>query len=67
MTGPVAEHMNRVLNGKPGTAMVAFKQQLKDQDLADVITYERNSWGNNTGTIVTPDQVKAARNLSPTN
>ncbi len=60
-TGPVDGHINRVMNGKQGTAMVAFKDQLNDQDLADVITYERNSWGNNTGTLVTPDQIKAAR------
>jgi cytochrome c oxidase subunit 2 len=60
-TGAVSEHIDRVMNGKQGTAMVAFKDQLNDQDLADVITYERNAWGNNTGTIVTPDQIKAAR------
>jgi cytochrome c oxidase subunit 2 len=60
-TGPVAGHIDQVLNGKPGTAMQAFKDQLNDQDLADVITYERNAWGNNTGTLVTPDQIKAAR------
>ena len=66
-TGPVAEHLNRVLNGKTGTAMQAFKDQFNDQDLADVITYERNAWGNNTGTLVTADQVKAARQLPPTN
>lgn len=60
-TGPVAKHIERVLNGKPGTAMQAFKEQLNDQDLADVITYERNAWGNNTGTLVKPEDIKAAR------
>jgi cytochrome c oxidase subunit 2 len=60
-TGPVAGHIDRVMNGKQGTAMVPFKDQLNDQDLADVITYERNAWGNNAGTLVTPDQIKAAR------
>ncbi|EKD71417.1 MAG: hypothetical protein ACD_46C00185G0001, partial [uncultured bacterium] len=60
-TGPVADHINQVLNGKPGTAMQAFKDQLNDQDLADVVTYERNAWGNNTGTHVKPDDIKAAR------
>lgn len=59
--GPVEGHINMVMNGKQGTTMQAFKDQLKDQDLADVITYERNAWGNNTGTLVTPDQIKAAR------
>lgn len=60
-TGPVADHLNRVLFGKTGTAMQAFKDQFSDQDLADVITYERNAWGNNTGDLVTAEQVKAAR------
>lgn len=61
-TGPVSGHIDRVMNGKQGTAMVAFKDQLKDQDIADVITYERNAWGNNKGEIVTPEMINAARN-----
>jgi cytochrome c oxidase subunit 2 len=65
-TGPVADHIDRVMNGKPNTAMVAFKDQLSDQDLADVITYERNAWDNNTGNLVTPDQIKAARQQGTT-
>lgn len=60
-TGPVALHIYKVMNGKPGTAMVAFKDQLNDQEIADVVTYERNSWGNNTGTLVKADDIKAAR------
>jgi cytochrome c oxidase subunit 2 len=60
-TGPVAGHIDRVLNGKQGTAMVPFKDQMNDQDLADVITYERNAWGNNTGTHVKSGDIKAAR------
>lgn len=61
VTGPVAGHINQVLNGKPGTAMQAFRDQLNDQDIADVVTYERNAWGNNTGTLVKPEDIKAAR------
>jgi cytochrome c oxidase subunit 2 len=60
-TGPVAAHMSAVLKGKPGTAMQAFGPQLNDEDLAAVITYERNAFGNNTNTIVQPSEVKAAR------
>jgi len=60
-TGPKAAHINRVLNGKPGTAMVAFGKQLSDTDIAAVITYERNSWGNKMGDMVQPAEVKAAR------
>ncbi len=60
-TGPAALHIHQVLFGKAGTAMQAFKDQLNDQDIADVITYERNSWGNNSGVIVTAKEIKAAR------
>jgi cytochrome c oxidase subunit 2 len=58
--GPAADHINIVLNGKAGTAMQAFGAQLNDADLAAVITYERNSWGN-AASVVQPADVKAAR------
>ena len=60
-TGPVAGHIGIVLNGKAGTAMAAFGKQLSDTEIAAVVTYERNSWGNKTGTVVQPSDVKAAR------
>lgn len=59
--GPIADHLKIVLHGKPGTAMAAYAAQLNDADLAAVITYERNTWGNDTGDIVQPTDVKAAR------
>ena len=58
--GPAADHIDIVVNGKAGTAMQAFGQQLNDADLAAVITYERNSWGN-AASVVQPADVKAAR------
>lgn len=60
-TGPKAAHMSTVMQGRPGTAMSAFAGQLNDIDLAAVITYERNAWGNNTGDLVQPSEIKAAR------
>ena len=36
-------------------------KQLSDTDIAAVITYTRNSWGNQTGEAVQPAEVKAAR------
>lgn len=60
-TGPVADHINIVVKGKAGTAMQAFGAQLNDVDLAAVVTYERNAFGNNTGDVVQPKQIKAAR------
>lgn len=56
-TGDMAGHLDIVVNGKPGTAMQAFGEQLNEADLAAVITYERNAWGNNTGDMVTPKEV----------
>jgi cytochrome c oxidase subunit 2 len=60
-TGPVADHINRVVHGKPGTAMQAFGPQLSDADLAAVVTFERNGFGNNKGDMVQPSDIKAAR------
>jgi cytochrome c oxidase subunit 2 len=59
--GPLADHLNIVMNGKTGTAMQAFAAQLNDTDLAAVVTFQRNSFGNKTGDIVQPSQVKALR------
>ncbi len=59
-TGPKAAHIGLVLNGKPGTAMASFAR-LTDTEIAAVITYERNSWGNKTGDAVQPAEIKAAR------
>ena len=60
-TGPKAEHLNIVLNGKPGTAMAAFGKQLSEVDIAAVITYERNAWGNAMNDMVTPKDVLALK------
>ncbi len=50
-----------LLNGKPGTAMAAFGKQLNDTELAAVISYTRNSWGNKTGEAIQPAEVKSLR------
>ena len=41
-------------------AMVPWKDVLKDEDIAAVLSYVRNQWGNKAP-IVVPDQVKAVR------
>jgi cytochrome c oxidase subunit 2 len=59
--GPQAAQIDIVLNGKQGTAMAAFKQ-LSDVEIASVITYTRNAWGNKAEDgIVQPAEVMAAR------
>jgi cytochrome c oxidase subunit II len=57
--GPLAAHINLVLHGKG--IMPAWGKTLNDEDLAAVITYERNSFGNHKGDLVQPSQIKAAR------
>ncbi|MFV0576861.1 MAG: cytochrome c oxidase subunit II [Vibrio sp.] len=56
--GDLAAHINIVLHGKAGTAMQAFANQMNEEEIAAVVTYERNAWGNNTGDAVQASQVK---------
>jgi len=58
--GEPAAHIHIVLFGKEGTAMQAFGKQLSAKELAAVITYERNAWGNAKGDMVQPADVAAA-------
>ena len=60
-TGDVSKHIDVVIKGVGGTAMQAFGEQLSDVDLAAVVTYERNAFGNDTGDAVQPSTIKAAR------
>lgn len=55
--GPISDHIDIVMHGKAGTAMQAFAAQLNAAEIASVITYERNSWGNNTGDMVQPREI----------
>ena len=59
-TGPKGEHINIVMNGKTGTAMAAFKH-LSDVQIAAVVTYERNAWGNTAGDLVQPSEINQLR------
>ncbi|MEM7358536.1 MAG: cytochrome c oxidase subunit II [Pseudomonadota bacterium] len=61
-TGPSDDHIQIVMFGKAGTAMTAFAGQLNDEELASVITYQRNAYGNDTGDVVLPADIKAKRN-----
>lgn len=59
-TGPLSEHLKVVLHGRQGTAMQSWSA-LNDLEIASIVTYERNAWGNATGDTVQPADVKAAR------
>jgi cytochrome c oxidase subunit 2 len=58
--GPIAQHVSIVLKGKG--AMPSWAPTLNDVEIASVITFERNSWGNHTGDVLQPKQVADARN-----
>ena len=59
VNGPIAAHVERVLHGKG--AMPSWAS-LSDLDIASVVTYERNSWGNHKNDLLQPKQVADARN-----
>jgi cytochrome c oxidase cbb3-type subunit II len=67
-----SKHMHAVLDGMSGGtvgglvypgAMPPFASVLSDTEIADIIDFERSSWGNH-GKPVTPAQVTAARSSS---
>jgi cytochrome c oxidase subunit 2 len=55
------EHIQVGVHGRAGTAMAAFGTQLSDAQLAAVVTYQRNAFGNDTGDQAQPADIAAAR------
>jgi cytochrome c oxidase subunit II len=55
-----AKQIQILLNGAAGGTMPAWKQ-LSDTEIAAVITYTKNSWSNNTGKVIQPAEIAAAR------
>ncbi|MEE4280086.1 MAG: cytochrome c oxidase subunit II [Halieaceae bacterium] len=56
-TGELAGHLSVGVNGVAGTAMQAFGGIINDVEMAAVITYQRNAFGNNMGDMVQPIDV----------
>ena len=54
------KQIHTVLNGAAGGAMPSWKA-LSDTDIAAVVSYTKNNWSNQTGQIVQPAEVLAAR------
>nr|WP_256371952.1 MULTISPECIES: cytochrome c [Gammaproteobacteria] len=55
--GDRTQHIDIVVNGVSGTAMQSFQNSLSMSEIAAVITYERNAWGNDTGDAVQPADI----------
>ena len=58
---PISRHITMILNGVPGSAMQPYKDQLSDEEIAAITTYERNAWGNNTDDEIQPGEVATVR------
>jgi cytochrome c oxidase subunit 2 len=56
--GDVADHIDVVMYGRAGTAMAPWSH-LNDVEIASVITYQRNSFGNAAGDAVQPSTIKS--------
>jgi cytochrome c oxidase subunit 2 len=55
-TGPIDAHLNLVLQGK-GAMMPGFSGSLSKTEVAAVVTYQRNGFGNSKGDLLQPSQV----------
>ncbi|HEY5700665.1 MAG TPA: c-type cytochrome, partial [Gammaproteobacteria bacterium] len=62
-TGDMKAHLKLVLKGRPGTAMKSFADELSDVELAAVVTYQRNAFGNDVGDLVQPAMIAASRSV----
>ena len=60
---PISRHIDLILNGVPGSAMQAYKDQLSDKEIAAIVTYERNAWENNTNDVIQPADVAQEREI----
>lgn len=63
-TGSIDEHIELVMNGRPGTAMAGFGQRLAAEDIAAALTYTRNAFGNETGDLIQPARIQQLKQRS---
>ncbi|MDH3658968.1 MAG: c-type cytochrome [Alphaproteobacteria bacterium] len=59
--GPLDDHLQIVLAGVADTAMMAWGEEFGDGEIAAIMTFERNAWGNGDGESVTAEQIAEAR------
>lgn len=60
-TGQKSQLIQRILQGKKGSAMPAFANSLSDKQIAAIASYLRNAWKNQSGDSVSADEVKQQR------
>jgi len=63
VTGPVSAHIAKVIHGGSNGRMPAFGAVLDNRSIADIVSYERNAWGNHDARLVTAGQVRQVEQL----
>lgn len=61
VNGDMGKHVSTVMNGIADSPMQAFGSRLSDVDIAAVITYQRNAFGNTTGDTLQPSHLRSLR------
>ncbi|MBX2879784.1 MAG: cytochrome c oxidase subunit II [Granulosicoccus sp.] len=61
VNGSMDKHVSTVLDGVDGTMMSGFRGVLSVAELAAVITYQRNAFGNETGDTLQPAEIGELR------
>lgn len=56
------QHEEISVNGKKYHALMPEQSYLSDEEIADVVNYIANSWGNSYKVLISPAMVKAGRN-----
>lgn len=56
--GPLAPYLRTIVAGRPGTPMKAFGDVLDANELAALMTYQRNAWGHESGDVIQPAVVR---------
>jgi len=61
VNGDIGKHVSTVRDGVADSPMQAFGSRLSDVDMAAVITYQRNAFGNSTGDTLQPSHLRSLR------
>jgi len=67
VTGPVNAHIAKVIHGGGNGRMPAFGASLDNPSIADIISYERNAWGNHDARLVTARQIGQVKRIKTQN
>ncbi len=59
--GQKSQLIQRMLQGKKGSAMPAFADSLSDKQIAAIASYLRNAWGNRSADSVSVEEVRQLR------